>query len=330
MRAGGGLWEVTKGGYGKFFGGYISEAWEPILWQGVMMGATIYIVAGGVQKGLERWNRVLIPALALLVIVLAGYSMSLDGAAKGLAFLFSPDWSKLFEPEVYLTALGQAFFSLSIGMAVFITYGSYLSAETRLPVSAGATATGDTKFAIIAGMAIFPAVFAFGLSPAAGAGLSFIVLPGLFQIMPGGELVGVLFFLLLVFAALTSMASLLEVPVAFFMRVLKEARAKTAIIVGLVIFVIGIPSSLGFGVLGHVKWGDKTILDILDFLMLNLALPIGGMITALFVGWAWRRDTVLGETGFAEDWLGLAWLWLLRVVAPVMVLFVFLRKVGLI
>lgn len=326
----GSLWEVDKAGFGKFFGGYIAQSWEPIFWQGAMMAATIYIVAGGVKNGLERWNRILIPTLAILVIILAAYSLTLDGAAKGVAFLFTPDWSKLADPNVYLTALGQAFFSLSIGMAVFITYGSYLSETTRLPVVAAATAAGDTIFAIIAGLAIFPAVFAFGLDPAAGAGLSFITLPGLFQVMPGGTVVGPLFFLLLVFAAVTSMASLLEVPVAFFMRVLNVPRCKMAIITGLVIFVIGIPSSLGFGVLGHVKWGDKTILDVLDFLMVNLALPIGGMVIALFVGWTWQRNSVLTDTDFAEGVLGIAWLWLLRVVAPVMVLFVLLHNLGLV
>lgn len=326
----GSLWDIDKAGFGKFFGEYIAQSWEPIFWQGAMMALTIYIVAGGVKKGLERWNRILIPALAIMIIILAGFSLTLEGAAKGVAFLFTPDWKKLADPNVYLTALGQAFFSLSIGMAVFITYGSYLSETTRLPVMAAATAAGDTIFAIIAGLAIFPAVFAFGLDPSAGAGLSFITLPGLFQTMPGGIVVGPLFFLLLVFAALTSMASLLEVPVAFFMRVLKAPRREIAIITGLVIFAIGIPSSLGFGVLGHVKWGEKTILDIMDFLMLNLALPIGGMITALFVGWAWQRQSVLSDVGFGENGLGLSWLWLLRVVAPLMVLFVLLHKLNLV
>ena len=300
----GSLWEIDKAGFGQFFGDYIAQSWEPIFWQGTMMAMTIYIVAGGVKKGLERWNRILIPALAIMVILLAGFSLTLDGAAKGVAFLFTPDWKKLADPNVYLLALGQAFFSLSIGMAVFITYGSYLSQSSRIPVMASATAAGDTIFAIIAGLAIFPAVFAFGLDPSAGAGLSFITLPGLFQAMPGGMVVGPLFFLLLVFSALTSMASLLEVPVAFFMRVFEAPRGKIAIITGFVIFAIGIPSSLGFGVLGHIKWGDKTILDIMDFLMLNLALPIGGMITALFVGWAWQQQSVLSDVGLGKNVLG--------------------------
>jgi NSS family neurotransmitter:Na+ symporter len=197
-----------------------------------MMGATTFIVAGGVKGGLEFWNRLLIPLLAVIVIGLAGYSLTLDGAAKGVAFLFTPDWSKLAEPEVYLIALGQAFFSLSIGMAVFVTYGSYLSSKSVLPRAALTISAGDTIFAIIAGLAIFPAVFAFGLDPKEGPGLTFITLPTLFQAMPGGFIIGPLFFILLVFAALTSMASLLEVPVAYFMRVLKAPRRKMAVITG--------------------------------------------------------------------------------------------------
>jgi NSS family neurotransmitter:Na+ symporter len=324
------LWSVDKAGFGGYFGQFIATSWEPIFWQGLMMVATVYIVAGGVENGLERWNEILIPMLAVLVIGIAIYSLTLEGASKGLAFLFSPDWSKLADPNVYLTALGQAFFSLSIGMAVFVTYGSYLTRGMSIPRMATMTAAGDTIFAIIAGIAIFPAVFAFGLNPGAGPGLTFITLPSLFQTMPGGAVVGPLFFILLVFAALTSMASLLEVPVSYFMRVLKAPRRRCTVITGVVIFAIGIPSSLGFGVLKHVKWGERSILDILDFLMVNLALPLGGMIIALFVGWAWQKGTVLRDTDFDGNWLGHAWIWLLRVVAPVMVLFVLLQKLGLV
>ncbi|MEE2933952.1 MAG: sodium-dependent transporter [Pseudomonadota bacterium] len=327
---GGSLWEVNIASHGKFFGTYISEVWEPLIWQGAMMVATVVMVARGVRKGLEQWNRVLIPILATLVLVLAGYSMSLDGAVKGIAFLFAPDWEKLLEPEIYIIALGQAFFSLSIGMAVFITYGSYLSPNTRLPTSAGAIATGDTVFAIVAGLAIFPAVFAFGLSPSAGPGLSFIVLPELFQTMPFGEVIGILFFLLLVFAALTSMASLLEVPVSFFMRIFDQNRLRTTFCVGFLIYSIGIPSSLGFGVLNDVKWGSKSIIDVMEFFTLNLALPIGGMLTALFVGWAWHNRPSSGVIGFKSQVLGALWLWSLRIIAPITVCFVFLRSLDLI
>ncbi len=328
--AGGSLWEVDIASYGQFFGAFISEAWEPLIWQGMMMVATVIMVARGVNRGLEKWNRILIPILAILVLVLAGYSMSLDGAVKGIAFLFSPDWAKLLEPEIYIIALGQAFFTLSIGMAVFVTYGSYLAPNTRLPISAGAIATGDTVFAVVAGLAIFPAVFAFGLSPSAGPGLSFVVLPELFQTMPFGKNIGILFFLLLVFAALTSMASLLEVPVSFFMRVFDQGRLRTTFIVGLLIYLIGVPSSLGFGVLNDVKWGTKSVIDVVEFFTLNLALPIGGMITAFFVGWAWQDRPSSNVIGFKSRILGALWLWSLRVIAPVTVFCVFLHSLGLI
>ena len=332
LALGGSLLHLDSSGtdYGNFFGSYIAEIWEPIFWQGVMMGATILMVARGVKNGIERWNRILIPILAFLVIILAGYSVSLDGAKKGLTFLFAPDWNKLFEPEIYIIALGQAFFSLSIGMAVFVTYGSYLSPKTRLPSTVGAIAMGDTVFAIMAGLAIFPAVFAFGVSPAAGPGLSFIVLPGLFQFMPFGKTMSLLFFGLLVFAALTSMASLLEVPVSYFMRLLSQSRAKCTLIVGISIYIVGIPSSLGFGVLDDIKWGNKSILDTMEFIMLNLALPVGGIVTALFVGWAWRDRPALDNIGFGKKIIGYLWLFLLRFTAPITVFSILLRKLDLI
>ena len=196
------LWQTAGEGYDVFFARFIADPLEPLVWQLVTMTATAVIVAAGVRGGIERANRVLMPMLALLVLGLALYSLSLPGAVGGVRFLPAPEWSALTSPVVYLAALGQVFFSIGIGMAIFITYGGYLAPEQRIPSAAATIVLGDTLVAVLAGCAIFPAVFAFGLDPAAGPQLVFVTLPQIFLTMPFGRLVGSLFFLLLIAAAL--------------------------------------------------------------------------------------------------------------------------------
>lgn len=199
----GALWR-PGGGYGAYFSGFIADPWQPVGWHALFMALTAGVVALGVQHGIEFANRILMPLLALIVIGLAVYGVLLPGSATGLRFLFAPDWSRLSDPDLYLAAVGQAFFSLSLGMAIYVTYGSYLSGIHRIPGACVSVVAGDTLFAIIAGVAVFPAVFAFGVDPSAGPTLVFITLPEIFAKMPGGEVVAVVFFLLLVAAALTS------------------------------------------------------------------------------------------------------------------------------
>lgn len=319
------LWQAAAADYGGYFALFIADPWEPVLWHGVMMGAAMVVVMGGIRQGIERLNRVLMPLLALIILGLAAYSLTLEGAMGGVAFMLSPDWSALATTRIYLAAMGQAFFSLGLGMAVFATYGSYLARSHRVPGLAGSVVAGDTLIAIVAGLAIFPAVFAFGLNPAAGPELVFITLPQIFLAMPGGKIVALLFFGLLTAAALTSMISLLEVAVTTALHRLKLPRRIATAAIGAAIFAAGIPAALSFGLLSHLTWDGRRILDSMDHVVSNLMLPVVGILTALYVGWRWTRRDALAEAGFDGGLLGRIWLWLVRIVAPALILVVFAR-----
>jgi len=327
----GGIALVGAETYTDHFVNFITHPSAPLVWQSLFMAATIAIVLGGVKKGIEVANKILMPTLAVLVIGMAAYSLSLGGGREALNYLFKPDWSVLSEPSVYLAALGQAFFSLSLGMGALITYGSYLSKKEKLPGAALSVTVLDTLFAITAGLVIFPAVFAFGANPGDGVGLVFFTLPGIFARMAGGTIVGTLFFFLLAMAALTSAVSLLEVPTAYFVTRFNWDRKKTAVILGIIIFAIGIPSSLGQGTLSHVRLiGGRDILDSMDFIASNILLPLGGLIIALFVGWGWKRADAFGESDLGHSTRGKTWLFLLRYVAPIAIGLVFLVSTGII
>ncbi len=313
-----------------FFVNFHTSPLFPIFWQLLFMTITVGIVYAGVKKGIEKSNKILMPLLAVLVIILAGYSMTLEGAQEALTFLFSPDWSALTDPSVYFAALSQAFFSLSLGMGALITYGSYLSKKEKLPGAAVGVATMDSMFAIVAGLMIFPAVFTFSIAPDSGPGLVFITLPDIFGSMSLGLIYGLIFFFLLSAAAVSSGVSLLEVAVAYFMRRLGWTRQKTAIFVGSIIFFLGIPSSLGLGAWSGVSLiGGRDIFDSMDFLASYIFLPVGGMIIALFVGWGWNKSEVLEASNFGQSTIGTIWIWLLRIFAPLAILLVFLYSVGL-
>ena len=293
-----------------------------------MLAATMFIVAGGVQRGIEAVNRVLMPVLALFVVALAAYSATLPGAGAGWRFLFVPDWDLLLRSETLIAALGQAFFSLGVGMAVFITYASYMTRETRIPMSASAIIAGDTLFAIVAGLAIFPAVFAFGMNPEAGPQLAFITLPQIFLAMPGGAVVGPLFFALLVAAALTSMVSLLEVPVASVVHRTNFERWSATTVVGVAVFAVGIPSAMSFGLLSGVQISGRGLLDFMDQTVSNYVLPLAGILVCLYAGWRWRRADALLAADLTGKVAGVVWLWLLRVVAPAMILLILFDSTG--
>ena len=322
----GSLWTAASGGFGGYFKQFIGNLGEPVAWQAAILGATMFVVAGGVAKGIEKFNRWLMPLLGLLLIALAVYALTLPNSGAGVRFLFAPDWSALARPGVWAAAMGQAFFSLGVGMAIFVTYGSYIPRTFSLPVSALAIVIGDTLFAIVAGLAIFPGVFAFGVNPAAGPELAFITLPQVFLQMPGGTFVGAVFFFLLSAAALTSMVSLLEVPVSMAMHRLSMRRWSATAVFGTIIFVIGLPSAMSFGALSHVHIFGRGILDAVDAAVSSLLLPIGGILIAIFAGWRLRRGEVLKEADFRENALGRGWLWLIRTLVPGAVALILLRK----
>nr|WP_245683802.1 sodium-dependent transporter [Vulcanibacillus modesticaldus] len=314
---------------GAHFGSFISETYSPILWQLLFMLLVILIVVGGINKGIEKWNKFLMPTLALLIVIIAIRSVTLSGASAGLEFLLKPDFSAL-KPTSFLIALGHAFFSLSLGMGTMITYGSYVPKDQNLPKAALWISGADTLIALLAGLAIFPAVFAFNMEPNAGPGLVFITLPAIFQQLPAGQFFAILFFLLLTIAALTSAVSLLEVPVAYFSDKFNWSRKQTTWLIGTIIFVMGIPSSLSSGVMKDFKIFGKNFFDAADFLASNILLPLGGLLIALFVGWVMKSKDAVEAADYEEkDTLGRLWYYVVKFVAPVLIFLVLLNLTGI-
>lgn len=326
----GSFWGIPEGGYEATFGGLISDPYQPLLWHGLFMAITILVVLTGVKKGIEKANKIFMPSLAVLLIVLAIYSLTLDGAMEGIKFLFQPDWSVLSDTSIVLAALGQAFFSLSLGMGSMLTYGSYLSKKESLPSATVGIGIMDTFFAIVAGVVIFPAVFAFGISPSSGPGLVFITLPGIFADIPMGSLVGITFFFLLVIAALSSAISILEVPVAYVMRRFNWSRRFSSVMLGLVMYVLGVAASLGMGNWSNITpIGDNNIMDSMNYVASNVLLPLGGFMIALFVGWQWSKQDAFSASDMSSNPLRHVWRFIVKVVAPIFIIIIFLQAVGL-
>jgi neurotransmitter:Na+ symporter, NSS family len=323
------LWQRATEEYGGYFEDFVADPWQPVFWQFLMALGAVTVVAAGVRAGIERLTRIVTPLLALIVLLLAIRGLTLPGGGAGLAFLFNPDWSLLATPGIYLAAIGQAFFSLSLGLGLYVTYGSYLGSEHRLPGAVSTVVAGDTMMAVFSGIAIFPAVFAFGLDPASGPQLVFITLPQVFLAMPAGQVVGVLFFFLLAAAALSASISGVEIPTAYVMRRLRWPRRRAAIAVGTAIFVCGIPASLGFGLWADIGWGGRNILESTDYLVSNVLLPSGGLLTALLVGWRWSAPA-LRETALEGRRIGRLWIALLKFVIPPLIVAIFLRAIGVI
>ena len=303
-------------------------SWSTVaLYHTIFMGLTIFVVARGVERGLEQAVRFMVPALLLLMVVLLGYSIASGHFGEGVAFLFSPDWSKLTWDTV-LTAMGQAFFTLSIGMGAVMAYGAYLPEETSIPGSAAAVAISDTSIALLAGLVIFPLVFANGMDPADGPGLVFVTLPLAFGQMPGGVFFATLFFVLLTFAAWTSAISLMEPAVAWIVERFSKTRAQAAVAIGLLIWAVGFGTVLSFNALADFTFWRGTIFDNLDHLTLNIMLPLGGLLIVVFAGWVMCRNSTADELGGSGAVYKL-WRFLTRIVAPIGIVFVFLKAVGL-
>ncbi|MGP4069381.1 sodium-dependent transporter [Halobacillus sp. B29] len=318
-------------GYEGAFGQFISHTWHPIAWTALFMILTITIVLSGVKKGIEAANKIFMPLLALILIALAVFSLSLDGASEGVKFLFQPNWSALSEPSIYIAALGQAFFSLSLGMGAMLTYGSYLRKENKLPSATLGIGLMDTFFAVISGLVIFPAVFAFGIDPSSGPPLVFITLPSIFEQMPFGGIIGLVFFFALILASLSSSVSILEVPTAYFMRVFGWTRFATSVLMGSVMFVMGIAVSLGFGIWsGVTPIGERNILDSMDYIASNILLPLGGLSMALLVGWYFKKSEALESADLSSSSIGGFWYFIVKWMAPILIVLIFLNKIGII
>lgn len=309
----------------SFAGGY-----TPVFWSAVVMAITGYVIARGVSGGIEKFNKILIPGFLILLLILMVRALTLPGAMAGAEFFLKPDFSKLNEESV-LIALGHSFFSLSLGMGCMLTYGSYVRKDQSLGKASLAIAGGDLLYAFIAGLVIFPTVFAYGMEPSSGVGLAFIALPAAFAQMPLGFLFGGIFFLLLAIAALTSAVSILEVPVAYAMEQWKWSRKKTAIIMASLAFLLGVPSALSVeganGPLSNLIIFGKTIFDLFDFSTSYILMPVGGLIITLFTGYAWKRA---GEEAGLSGGVYRAWMFLLKYVCPLLIILIFLYSVGIV
>jgi len=313
------------------FGEMVSAPGEVVFWQGLFMAATIAIVLGGIRGGIERWSKILMPLLFLLLVLLFLRGMTSPGAKAGLEFMFRPDFGKL-TPHALLDALGHAFFTLSLGAGTMITYGSYLSPDTDLFNLSLRITLLDTLVALLAGLAIFPVVFAAGLEPGAGPGLVFQTIPIVFSGLPWGSFLACVFFLLLLFAALSSSISMLEVPVAYLIDEKGWKRRRATLAVGAGAFLVGIPSALSFNLWGDVRpFFGRSFFDFFDLLVSSYMLPIGGLLVAIYTGWFWPSGTEERELSGEVDrpWLFPAWHFLLRFVAPGAVGIILLNQIGL-
>lgn len=296
----------------------------PILLLAAFMILTALVVQRGVQGGIERASKILMPIFFVLLAALALRSLTLPGAGEGLKFLFHVDFSKLLDAKVAGSALGQALFSLSLGMGAMITYGSYLKKDENMPVAAVSVAFFDTLIALLAGLIIFPALFSAGLEPAQGAGLVFVVMPKVLAAMPAGTFFAVLFYVLLAIAALTSTISLLEVIVAYFVDERGWSRPAAVWSVALVCFLLGVPSALSFGGNGFFTnmLGGMGFLGLVDMVFGKYGLTIGALAICVFVGYRWGIKNALEEIGGGGHRLpaGALWGFLVRFLCPVAVL----------
>jgi len=305
--------EISEG-----FNAFIQNPIRPAVWQLIFIIITSIIVIAGVRRGIEKYTKILMPVLLVIILVLCVRSLTLPGGMEGIRFLFKPDFSSITGTSI-LYALGQAFFSLSLGMGTLITYGSYFSKKENLGVTALEVSFADTIIAILAGVAIFPAVFAFGIEPGAGPGLVFITLPGIFQQMPAGDFFAAIFFILLGVAALTSTISILEVIVAFFAEELRISRRNATILAAGSVSVLGVLASLSFSSLSDFTIFGKTIFGLLDYSSTNILLPLGGLCIVLFIGWYVKHLLLyreLSNSGSIRVWYYRSFIFLVRFVAP--------------
>lgn len=309
------------------FSALVASAPRQLFWHFAFMALSLAIVIGGVQKGIERWNRILMPLLLLLILLLFAYSMTSPAAWQGIAFMFRPDFHRL-TPAAILEAMGHAFFTLSLGMGAMITYGSYLSRGEDLVGTSLRVVALDTAISITAGLVIFPVVFSAGMEPGAGPGLVFKTIPLVFSRIPGGNVLALLFFVLLAFAALTSAISLLETLVAYLIDERGWERRRATVFLAALALVAGIPSALSTNALaGWTVIGERNFFDSADLLTSNYLLPAAGLLISVYVGWFWSRGDQLEELiAGGAGWAFRPWRFIIRFVSPVAVTLVLLFK----
>jgi NSS family neurotransmitter:Na+ symporter len=332
------IFKMISGNVGEFRE-FVSDPFMVLLLFAVFMLITTMIVYGGVERGIERWSKILMPILFILLIGLIIYANTLEGSGSGLKFYLQPDFSKI-TGRTMLAALGQAFFSLSLGMGLMITYGSYVSKKDNLISSAFYIGLFDTLIAIMAGLIIFPALFAMGESPSAGPSLVFVVFPKLFTQMPGGLVVGTFFFILLSVAALTSTISLLEVPVAYMVDEKKVNRKKIVWAVALFTYIIGIPSALSQGASEFFtelsilpdRLSSADFLGHMSFIWGDFSLAFGAFLLSIFVGWIWggskaANEIEQGSPNFIKT--KHFWIFMIKYFIPLVIFLILLNLFGI-
>lgn len=337
------IWQALAGGFaGKssedyvvMFQDFSQHPFRPLLWLFVILFITHWVVVKGVKDGIEKSSKIMMPLLFILIVLFAACSISLPGSEKGLEFLLKPDFSKV-TPDVFLGAMGQAFFSLSLGMGCLSTYASYFGKKTNLGQTAMSVGLIDTFVAVLSGLIIFPAAFSVGIQPDAGPSLIFITLPNVFQQAFAGvpllaAVCSAAFYVLLALAAITSTISLHEVSTAFLHEKFRFTRSRAAVLVTSGAMLVGVVSSLALGEWSAFRICGLNMFDALDFLTAKIMLPVGGMFAALFVGWIIRKDIVKGEVtnyGTLRAPYYPVYRFILRFVAPVGILLIFVNELG--
>ncbi len=308
------------------FGALISDPERLLAWHTIFIAMTVFVVSRGVKSGLEYAVRCLMPALFIMLLVMCGYALNTAGFASAMSYMFEPDFSVITAKTV-LVALGQAFFSLSIGMGAIMTYGSYLPEKASIAGTSLTIAIMDTSVALLAGIAIFPIMFSYGLTPAgSGPGLIFQTLPIAFGQMPFGVLFSTGFFLLLMFAAWTSAISLLEPPTAWLVEKKGYSRMRAALYAGTLAWFLGLGSLLSLNLWSEITLFDMTFFDLVEFLSVNILLPVGGLFVCVFAAWMMSRSSTFEELGLNQTAYA-AWRFAVRFVAPIAVLLIFLQEV---
>lgn len=318
----------TRAAMSTMFVDFVSSTWGPIVCHTLFLAVTTLIVMVGIKDGIEKFSKVMMPMLFFIVLAIAIYSLTLPGSMKGVRYLFNPDFSKI-DGKTIAAALGQAFFSLSLGFGTILTYASYVDKKENTLFQSTATACSDIMFAMVAGLAIMPAVFAFGLDPQSGPGLVFETLPFVFSQMPAGGFIAIFFFVALLVAALTSSISMLEVAVAYLVEEKGISRIAASVILFATCWVVGTLCSLSFGPLADFKIAGRSLFDFFDYTSSNILMTIGSLLTVIFVGWKLKKTDIYDEftNGGALSTnariFGVLW-FLIRYVCPLAVISIFI------
>src|SRR5699024_10066934 len=317
--------------YGQLFDTVIGTPWVAMTGAVIFLLINVIVLSFGIKNGIEKASKYLMPLLFIFFLILVIRSLTLDGAMEGVQFFLNLDFSNI-TGEGVLYALGQSFFALAVGFSCMVTYSSYLSKNESIPSSASSVVTLNIIVSLLAGLAIFPVVFAFGLEPTEGPGLLFVVLPTVFSQMGLGPVFLSLFFLLFLFVSLTSYFNQLEIIISAFTANKKYSRKKVAVISGIIVFLASIPATLSFGVLADVSIFGKSVFDATDFLVSNILLPLGCLLIAIFISFRMDKAIVASEfqsgSNINMGWFK-AWRFLMRWIIPITIIIVFMSSLGI-